>query len=178
MSATEQAQPAAEPGKKKSRFPVLIVAVLMALEGAAIFAIMRFVLNPAPAAARAEGNAEPEFDAAAAAVEGRQTAEVDVTECRPSNSMSGRLINFKLRVSALVMKADAEKAAEIIQANQSRITDRVIFVIRSAEPVHLAEPGLETIKRRMKREVDAILGDEHLVQELLIPEIIQSTPGL
>lgn len=167
---------AAEP-RRRSRLPILIVCLLMLLEGAAIFAVMKifFVNEPADSAA-----AEPDPLAEAAPKAGAEslTAEVELAECRPVNAVTGKLVTFKLRVSALVSRADEEKAAALVDSNQARINDRVNYIFRSAEIHHLSEPGLETIKRRIKHEVDAILADEHLVKEILIPEMLQSGPGL
>ena len=169
--------PPAEPAKRSKR-PVIIVAVLMLLEGAAIFAVAKYFFMSEPSdvqAVEVDPLARPGGESAAPQ---QLTAEVEIAECRPSNFVSGRLVNFKLRVSALVLLTDEAKAAELLEANQSRITDRINFIIRSAEPHHLAEPGLETIKRRMKHEIDAIVGDQHLIREVLIPEMLQSGPGL
>jgi flagellar basal body-associated protein FliL len=78
----------------------------------------------------------------------------------------------------LVASADAERAKQIAEANKARINDRVNVVIRSAEPKDLNEPGLETIKRRLKHELARVMGDEQLIQEILIPEFLQSGSGL
>ncbi len=166
-----------EKGPKKSKLPLMIVMGLMLGEGAAIFMVAKIMFGPSPldpvAAAEvaddAEGDTE-EVDAAPV----DQTAEVDVADCRPSNKASGRLLIYRLRVSALIRAEDAEKVKALVESNESRIQDRVNFVIRSAEPHHLEEPGLETIKRRMKRELDGILGDEQLILEILIPELLQA----
>ena len=191
MASTEPAAAApteATAKKKKSKLPVLIVMVLMGVEGVGIFVFTKMFLIPTPATAEAaegeHGEAANEDAHSGEHGEGgthgkaADTAEVDLAECRPNNMVTGRLIHFKIRVSALVGSADAERAAELIKANQSRIHDRVNYVIRSAEPHHLGEAGLETIKRRMKREIDTILGDEKLVKEILIPEMLQSGSGV
>ncbi len=164
-------------GPKKSKLPLLIVLGLMIGEGAAVFVVAKMMFGPNPldpvAAAETAADVEGEgAEAEAAPVD--QTAEVDVADCRPSNKASGRLQTYRLRVSALVRAEDAEKVGEMVESNGARIEDRVNYVIRSAEPHHLEEPGLETIKRRMKRELDGILGDEKLILEMLIPELLQA----
>lgn len=165
-----------EKGAKKSKLPLMIVLAMMLGEGAAIFFVAKMMFGPNPLdpvaaaeVAEAEGDAA---DAEAAPVD--QTAEVDIADCRPSNKASGRLQTYRLRVSALVRSEDAEKVNGLVESNRARIEDRVNFVIRSAEPHHLEEPGLETVKRRVKRELDQILGDEQLILEILIPELLQS----
>jgi len=105
-------------------------------------------------------------------------AEIELPECRPTNRMSGKLVLFRLRVSILVSAAAAEKAKALVESNKARISDRLNFVIRSADPQHLNEPGLESVKRRIKHELDRVACDEALIQEVLIPELLQSGTGL
>jgi flagellar basal body-associated protein FliL len=184
--APAPAPPATPAPPKKSKLPVVIVLGLMAVEGVGIFAITKFLLVPTPAGAHAEtaedeGHAAPEFDehGGHGSPQGKlATAEVDLAECRPSNTQTGKLVIFKIRISGLIKQEDAERATALIEANKAKITDRVNYVFRSAVPPHVSEPGLDTIKRRLKREVDAILGDEHLIQEILVPEMLQSSSGL
>jgi len=176
---SEQAPAAAEPqANPRSKLPFIVVALLMAIEGVAIFAVTKFFIST-PAVVHGEGlDARPAFDDPRKAIDSQPTAEVEITECRPSNSVTGKLLTFKLRVSALVLRSDMERATELVGVNEARLTDRVNFVIRSAEPHHLSEPGLETIKRRFKHEIDGILGDPALIKEVLVPEMLQSGPGL
>lgn len=104
--------------------------------------------------------------------------EIDITECRPNNRTSGKLISLKIRVSALVMGPESEKAKALVEGNKARINDRVNVVVRSATPQELNEPGLETVKRRLKQELARVFGDEKLILEVLIPDMMQSGSGL
>ncbi|MBI4717323.1 MAG: flagellar basal body-associated FliL family protein [Planctomycetes bacterium] len=103
---------------------------------------------------------------------------MELGECRPSNKMTGKNILFQLRVSILVGGSDQERAKKLVEAKQARIRDRINFVIRSAEPTYLNEPGLETIKRRIKHELDRVFDDNEIIREVLIPELLQSGSGL
>jgi hypothetical protein len=111
-------------------------------------------------------------------VAGDELAEVELAESRPCNRMSGRLVNYHLRVSVLVEAGQVEQVEKMAKAKRARLLDRVNFVVRSADPKHLDEPGLQTIKRRFKQEFDRILGDDQLIKEVMIPEILQSGPGV
>jgi flagellar basal body-associated protein FliL len=178
MTTEPQTAPVDAPGKKgRSKMPFIVVAALMAVEGLAIFAATKFFIGGSPVPARGTVD-EPLFDDKQRAVDAQPTAEVEITECRPNNTMTGKLLTFKLRVSALVSRPQQEQVAALIASNAARITDRINYVVRSAEPHHLNEPGLETIKRRFKHEIDGILGDAELIKEILIPEMLQSGPGL
>ncbi|MEK6797725.1 MAG: flagellar basal body-associated FliL family protein [Planctomycetota bacterium] len=178
---------------KRSKLPLIIVGSLMLGEGVAVFVLAKALLLPPPATA--EGG-EEHADAEASASEehgseskggehglggkadGHTTAEIELADCRPSNTMTGRLVTFRIHVSALVLQSDTEKAANLVKANQARINDRVNFIIRAAEPQHLKEPGLDTIKRKLKAELDRVLGEENLIKEVLVPDFLQSGPGV
>ncbi len=172
-----ESKPAASE-KKRSKLPFVIIAALMAVEGVGVFFVAKLFVLPGPAAAVATEGDAATLGRDELAQQAEPTAEVELTDCRPSNRVTGKLITFRLRVSALVSLEDQERATALVEANKARITDRINFVIRSAEPQHLNEPGLETVKRRFKHELDQIFGDERLVKEILIPQMLQSGPGL
>lgn len=188
-----EAAPASGEAKKPSRKKsLLIVASLMLVEGVAIFFGTRMLAGPAVATAE-EAHASAE-DHGAAEAHGHggghegggaknapfesEFGEITISECRTTNRESGRLITFRMRVSVLVKAAQLEKAKSLIESNRARIDDRINFVIRSADPAFLNEPTLETIKRRLKSELDRLMCDEHLIEEVLIPEMLASAPGL
>jgi|CXWL01.1.fsa_nt_gi flagellar basal body-associated protein FliL len=188
----ENASASTEPTKSSRKKPLLIVAALMLVEGVAIFFGTRMLTGSAPASADA-AHASPDAPGAVESGghgggqggEGAKNApfesefgEIAISECRPTNRVSGRLVTFRMRVSVLVKAAELEKAKGLIESNKARIDDRINFVIRSADPAFLNEPTLETIKRRLKAELDRLMGDEHLIEEILIPEMLASAPGL
>jgi flagellar basal body-associated protein FliL len=179
---------AKKPSRKKS---FLIVALLMMVEGVAIFFGTKMLTGSAPASADAAPVASEPHGAPVSGEHGgghggeaknapfeSEFGEIAVSECRPTNRESGRTVTFRMRVSVLVKAADLEKTKSLIESNKARIDDRINFVIRSADPAFLNEPTLETIKRRLKSELDRLMGDEHLIEEVLIPEMLASAPGL
>lgn len=178
----------APPKKRGKLIPILMLVGIMGVEGVGVFFLTKMLSGSEPATAEGAEVAEGEGGekpAAEGADGGDPTKvvpatpiEVDLAECRPSNRGTGKLVTIKLRVSALITGVDAEKAKEIVTTNKARINDRVNIVIRSATPQELNEPGLETIKRRLKQEMARVLGDEKLIQEILIPEMMQSGSGL
>jgi len=151
---------------------MIIVLALMLGEGAAVYFVAS-AMGPEPdlvAGSPLEGqedvDAEPSY------------AEVELAQCRPTNRKSGRQITLLVKVSALVLEEDAALAGELVEKKKSRILDRIQFIIRSAEIQHLNEPGLETVKRRLKQEMDRIFGDPELLKKILIPEWQQSGGGI
>ncbi|MFQ5494236.1 MAG: hypothetical protein ACE5EX_02550 [Phycisphaerae bacterium] len=155
--------------------PAVIVIMMMGLEGVGVFFLAK-AINPDPVPTLAgepvgEGNG-------ASASEQDEFGEVELAECRPSNSVSGKFITFHLRVAALVASSDVERVKKMIRSRKARIEDSVSTVIRSAEPAHLSEPGRETLKRRLKLAVDQILGDDQIIKAILIPQMLQSGGGV
>jgi len=148
-------------GKKKFMLPA-IVAGIMLLEGAAIFGAMKmFGSNPepAPAAQSIEGledDGQPE------------SVEIEVAEFKALNEKSGLTFVVDIRVSARIPADRADEAGQKIAENKATIVDRLTQAVRSADPKHLKEEDLATIRRQMKLELDKILEDEELVEELLI----------
>ncbi len=192
-AAQSESTPASAESKKSFRKkPLLVVAALMLVEGVAIFFGTKMLTGSAPAPADAahasddsHATAEGGDSGGGHGGEGAKNApfesefgEIAISECRPTNRVSGRLVTFRMRVSVLVKAADLDKAKGMIESNKARIDDRINFVIRSADPAFLNEPTLETIKRRLKSELDRLMGDEHLIEEILIPEMLASAPGL
>ena len=61
-----------------------------------------------------------------------------------------------------------------IADNQALITDRVRTIMAQSDPEKLgggSEPGLETLRRQVKHQLDDVIGDG-LVEEVLIPRCI------
>ncbi len=158
--------------------PVLVVAMLILGEGVIVYFVVN-ALGSSPPETLAEGT-ESDVDAEGEAGGSQQGVlfEVELPQCRPSNKMSGKFISFQIRVIVLVSAAQLERAKQLVEAKKARIRDRINFVIRSAELKHLNEPGLETIKRRLKQEFGRVFGDESVVQEVLIAEMLQSGSGV
>ena len=174
MAAEEtRANPAPGTSSKGRFVGILVVAGLMGAEGIGVFLLAKAV-SPTPVPVLA-ANAKDGNDAGVAE---DALVEVQIAECRPSNMMTGKFVTFHIRVSALVAAEELERAETIIRRKRARLEDSVNTVIRSAEPKHLTEPGLETIKRRLKQEFGDIFSDDQLVQDVLIPQMLQSGPGV
>lgn len=189
MAENENATKAegAKPASGKKKF-MIIIGLLMAVEGVGVFFAVKMLSGPPAEATAMEGQGEGP-DGANGGGQGTKVAvddiakkgkleEVKLGDCRPSNKITGKLVTFQLSVSVLVTQEDLEKMKEMITMNESRLRDRINFVVRSAEPEHINEPGLDTLKRRMKYEFDRVLEDPNIIKEVLVPEFLQSGPGL
>ena len=156
---------------RSRRLSILIVVALMIGEGVAVYFVAN-ALSPAPAPASAT---EGEGDDSAA---NNDFAEIELADCRPSNKMAGRFITYHIRVLGLVRADQLTEIESMARARRARLEDAVNVVIRSADPKHLDEPELGTIKRRLEYEFDRIFGNENVIQEIVIPQLLQSRPGV
>jgi len=171
--AEEVENQVAAPQVGSKKMQMIVIALLMLGEGAAVYFVAN-AMSPRPIQGFATEVENAEGEDASPKDE---LVEIDIADCKPSNKMSGKLILFQMRTSALIAGTDQENVAALLESKGERIRDRINFVIRSADPKHLNEPGLETIKRRIKHELDDLLGDERLIKEVLIPELLQSNAG-
>jgi flagellar basal body-associated protein FliL len=67
-----------------------------------------------------------------------------------------------------------EKVRKAIKDREALIKDRVSTIIRQSDPEKLsggAEPGLETLRRQVKFQLDEIVG-EGVIDEVLVPRCI------
>lgn len=167
-TATES--PPAAPRKKKL-MTLGIVLGIMLLEGAAVFAVMKISASPVAAEA-AEDGAEATEDVSA------MPADVSLVECKAINRKSGQALVVRICVAAQVDPDKVEVVQELVQKRQDTIKDRVQTVLRSADPRHLNDPDLATLKRQIKFELDRVLGDDQLIRAVLIPQILQSRSDL
>lgn len=161
-------------GKRKLLpVPVVVILVLMVAEGIGVFFLAN-ALGPGPdsvvGAEMGDGEGEAKQE--------ESVAELEIAECRPSNKMAGKFINFHIRVSALVSSDDLERAETLARGKRAQLEDCVNTVIRRAAPKHFNEPGYETLKRRLKQEIDRVFGDDQLIKKILIPHLLQSGPGV
>lgn len=93
---------------------------------------------------------------------------------KESNAQSGRRYIYEMSVSAVVKSENEEKVKEIIKNRQVFIRDRIGTIIRQIDPDKLAggsEPGLETLKRQIKAQLEIIVGDG-MIEEVLVPACI------
>ncbi len=155
----------------------LILLGVLGIEGAGIIIAMRVMGSGAQDAAARDGSA----DGAGGGGAGRarlDSVEMTVTELDAFNSLSGRLNVYHIKVCALVAVERTDTFAELVTARDNTIRDRIQTIIRRSEPDQLSEPGLATLKRQIAFELGRIFADETLIQEVLIPQLLQSRATL
>src|ERR671912_184085 len=121
--------------------------------------------------------ADKKSDAAAApaaAGAGAKTVELQVLEFRAQNKLAGRTFLYDVSVYVVTKSEYADKVKETLKAREALIKDRVRTIIAQNDPEKLgggSEPGLETLRRQVKHQLDEILG-EGMIEEVLVPRCI------
>ena len=90
------------------------------------------------------------------------------------NKRSGRTFLYDVKIVLSVKKESADKVKAIVAEHDALIQDRVRTIIAESDPDKLgggAEPGLETLRRQVKYQLDEIVGDG-LIDDVLIPQCI------
>jgi flagellar basal body-associated protein FliL len=166
------AKPPAAPGKKSGKFMTLgIVGGIMLVEGISIFMVMKFFgAEPDPTQGMEHGIAPTTRP-------WEESQEIQVAQVRVPNSSGSRTFLYNVRVVIRVHHKDYDKIKEFMESRKNTIEDAIGRVIRSADERHLAEPGLETVKRQIRYELGSLLGDESLIEQVLIPECMPLPTG-
>jgi len=97
--------------------------------------------------------------------------ELSVVKFRAQNEKSQRMLYYDLTVYISVPEAESERVNEIVQRKQATIQDRFSSIVRSADPQRFMEPDLATLREQFKRELSQIIGDEKVIQQVLIPSV-------
>ena len=174
-------------GGMLAKTPVLLGGVML-IEAIVLFAGFKFVGAGRPhTVAGAELTLDEQSDGGGSATsEGepgdkpvkagdrQKTVEVDVLEFKAPNKMSGRTFVYDLKISVLTRAEYESRIEETIKERKGLIQDRLRTIIAQSDPEKLggaSEPGLETLRRQVKFQLDEIIG-EGLIDEVLVPRCI------
>jgi len=169
VAKDEPAAPDA-PARKGKAITFAVFGGIMVVEGIAIFAAMKMLGHePDPTVGM-----EP---LAATTKPWEESLELPVVSVRVPNSNGARAMLYSVKVAARVHAKEKTEIEEFLKKRKSTIEDVISRVIRSSEEKHLAEPGLETLKRQVRFELNALIGDEHKIEQILIPECMPIPAG-
>jgi flagellar basal body-associated protein FliL len=163
--------------------PVMLGGVMI-LEAAVLFAGFKFLGGGPHAAAGADittsetadghGGKKDEHGKEIASGPKRKTVEISVVDFKAPNKTSGRMYMYDVSIFA-VTKADFEQQVkDTIKAREALIKDHIRTIIAQNDPEKLgggSEPGLETLRRQIKHQLDEIVGDG-MIEEVLVPKCI------
>ncbi len=177
-------KPAAEKsGGMMTRLPVLLGGVMI-IEAVVLFAGFKFLGGGSPhqaagaelveGAESAHGGEGHGDGAGKAPLDKNRNVEMSVVEFRAQNKMSGRTFLYDVSIWVVTKGEFEEKVRAAIKDREALIKDRIRTIIAQSDPEKLgggSEPGLETLRRQVKHQLDDIIG-ENMVQEVLIPRCI------
>jgi flagellar basal body-associated protein FliL len=169
-----------------SKMPVLL-GIVMILEAVVLFAGFKFLGAGAKPAAGAEltvpttesseggkSDGGEGGEKGGAATDKKKTVVIKVTEFKAPNKKSGISFLYDLKICATT-KGEYEKQVEdTITDKEPLIQDRIRTIIAQSDPEKLSggsEPGLETLRRQIKYQLDEIVGDG-MIDEVLVPRCI------
>jgi flagellar basal body-associated protein FliL len=102
------------------------------------------------------------------------TVEVPVLEIKAPNKLSGRTFLYDVSIYVSTRGENEATVTASLKAREALIKDRVRTIIAQSDPEKLgggSEPGLETLRRQVKYQLDEIVG-EKMILEVLVPRCI------
>jgi flagellar basal body-associated protein FliL len=176
----ESGAPVAAKGGLLTKTPVLLGGVML-IEAVVLFAGFKFIMGGAKNANAAdlttpvkkEGKEGADGDKSASQ-DPSDTTELQLLAARFPNKRSGHTFLYDVKIVLSVKKDSADKVKAIVGNHDALIQDRVRTIIAESDPDKLgggAEPGLETLRRQVKYQLDEIVGDG-LIDDVLIPQCI------
>jgi flagellar basal body-associated protein FliL len=162
-AASSEKTDQAKGGGLMSKTPVLLGGVMI-IEAVVLFAGIKFI----------GGGSHPVQGAELTTTEGgdkRKTVEINVIDFKTPNRQTGRLFLYDVSIFVVTKGEFADKLKEMIKDREALIKDRIRTIIAVSDPEKLgggSEPGLETLRRQVKYQLDEIIG-EGMIDEVLIP---------
>jgi flagellar basal body-associated protein FliL len=172
---------AAKGGSFLTKTPVLLGGAML-IEAVVLIAGFKIIAPGAKNANAADlttlakpgGADDKTAGAGAAATDTDADAELLLVDSRFPNKQNGRTFLYDVQIYLSVKKADADKVKAIITSHDALIQDRVRTIIAQSDPDKLgggSEPGLETLRRQVKYQLDEIVGDGS-IDDVLVPRCI------
>ena len=128
----------------------------------------------APSKEAASEGDKPGAAPAARKVGKKEPVELQVVELRAPNKQSGRTFLYDISIYVVTRGEHTDKLTRVLKDREALIKDRIRTIIAQSDPEKLgggSEPGLETLRRQVKYQLDEIVG-EGLIDEVLVPRCI------
>ncbi len=189
--AEENAAPAPKPKKKLPLILGLVLGISL-VEGAGFFVAFKvFGGGPKPSYGGEDGRHAVEVEkpatgghggkSAASEGEGKkggEGAEASATEVpllqkfRVPNNQSGKTYIYDFDLTVVVAAGRKEAAEKLVAGHAGEIADRIAQIVRGAEQKALDEYDFKTVRQQIQRALGEIMGDEKLVERVLIPRCV------
>jgi flagellar basal body-associated protein FliL len=168
---------AAKGGGLMTKLPVILGGAML-LEAVVLFAGFKFLGGGAKNSNAADLTTVSKKDGAPGDKTGSDdkgtTVELQVVDSKFPNKLSGHEFLYDVSIFVTVKTADADKVKGIFADRDALIKDRIRTIIAQSDPEKLgggSEPGLETLRRQVKYQLDEIAG-EGMIDEVLVPRCI------
>jgi flagellar basal body-associated protein FliL len=176
--AAEGKEPAKAGGGLMSKTPVVLGAIMI-VEAVVLFAGFKFLGAGAKNANAADLTTENKDkkdakDGDASTPDNKKSVELSLIEFKAPNKVSGRTFLYDVAIFVRTKAEYETRVKDTIAGNGALIQDRVRTIIAQSDPEKLgggSEPGLETLRRQVKYQLDEIVG-EGIIDEVLIPRCI------
>jgi len=182
-SGGEKAAPAKK-GGLLAKTPVLLGAV-MVLEAVVLFAGFKMLSGGPQHAAGAELSTPEEGDGHGGKGEGHggtgkpgdrkaKAVELNVLDFKAPNKVNGRTFLYDVSIFVVCRSEYEKQVKDTLKEREALIKDRVRTIIAQSDPEKLvggSEPGLETLRRQVKYQLDTIIG-AGMIEEVLVPKCI------
>lgn len=155
-----------------TKLPVLLTGVML-LEAVVLFAGFKLLGGKPQQASAADVVMEAER-AAKGGGDKRKTVEVQVVEFKAPNKSNGRTFLYDVSIYVVTKAEFEQRVRDTFKDKGALIQDRVRTIIAESDPEKLgggSEPGLETLRRQVKYQLDEIVGDG-VIDEVLVPRCI------
>jgi flagellar basal body-associated protein FliL len=173
-------------GGMMSKTPVLL-GIVMILEAAVLFAGFKFLGGGAKQASAVDlakeiadkdghggGHGDGHGGGDKKPVDRTGFVEVNVVDFKAPNAQNGRRFIYDTTIFVTVKSDFEPKVKDKIKASDALIRDRMRTIIAQMDPEKLgggSEPGLETLRRQIKTQLEIIIGDG-MIDEVLVPRCI------
>jgi len=156
----------------------MLLGIVMVVEGALLFAAFK-MFGGSPKTVQGADLVTEESDHGhhgkpASRPSSRKYAELPVLSFKAPNSLRGRTYLYDVSVFVVVKSEHREKVESSLKEREATIQDRMRTIIAQSDPEKLgggSEPGLETLRRQVKYQLEEIIG-EGLIEEVLVPRCI------
>ena len=167
---------ASSPKKRSSMLmTIAIVLAVAVVEGGAFFVVVKFMGGGPEPSYGAEGE---HMLAGEGQVERESLAEVVVLEnFKVPNNKTGQTTIYDFDISVGVPESRQEEVLQIVKTRDAELRDRVFQIIRQARPRVLEEDDFGTLRLLLKHALSEIVGDEEVIQRVLIPRWLPIVTG-
>jgi flagellar basal body-associated protein FliL len=176
-AAEKKEAPAKKGGGLLTQTPVLLGGVML-VEAVVLFGGFKFLMGSQPKTAAGADlvspTTNPSEGSADAAADPNKLVEVQLVDFKALNKLSGHSFLYDISIFVTTKSQNEQMVTDSIKNQDALIEDRIRTIIAELDPEKLgggSEPGLETLRRQVKFQLDQILGDG-LVEEVLVPRCI------